>query len=67
MSEAAVARDPDAVRVEISGRSAADADELADIYRRIFGAEKAARKESAWAWQYEQAPRLSDRPILSSG
>lgn len=64
MSEAAVARDPDAVRVEIGHRSAADADQLADIYRRIFGAEKAARKESAWAWQYEQAPGLAADPPI---
>ena len=64
MSEAAVARDPDAVRVEISSRSAADADELSTIYRRIFGVEKAARKEAAWAWQYEQAPGLSADPAI---
>jgi hypothetical protein len=50
--------------VEIGQRSAADAHELAEIYRRIFGAEKAARKESAWTWQYEQVPGRLDQPVI---
>ena len=62
--EAPVARDPGVTNVEISRRTAADVDELVGIYGRIFGDEKAARKQAAWRWQYEEAPGASAGPLV---
>ncbi len=50
--------------VQIGLRSTADANELNDIYRRIFGDSKAAARQASWAWQYERNPQSPDGPVV---
>lgn len=50
--------------VEIGLRSTADADELHNIYRRIFGDNKAAARRSTWSWQYERNPQSPSGPVV---
>jgi hypothetical protein len=49
---------------DIGPWSPSDADELFEIYRRIFGDRKAAARRSSFAWQYEDNPQASGQPVL---
>lgn len=49
---------------QIGLRSSADADELFQIYARIFGEEKTAARRASWAWQYERNPYSPGGPHL---
>jgi hypothetical protein len=49
---------------EIGPWSAADAEQLLEIYRRIFGDRKAAARRSSWAWQYEDNPQSRQQPVV---
>ena len=49
---------------EIGPWSAADAEQLFEIYRRIFGEQKAAARRSSWAWQYEDNPQSPRQPVV---
>jgi hypothetical protein len=52
------------VSVQIGLRSTSDAEELHNIYRRIFGDPKAAARRTSWAWQYERNPQATDGPVV---
>jgi hypothetical protein len=49
---------------EIGPWSAADAEPLFDIYRRIFGDQKAEARRSSWVWQYEDNPESPQQPVV---
>jgi hypothetical protein len=52
------------VSVQIGLRSSEDAEELQNIYRRIFGDTKAAARRASWVWQYERNPQSPDGPVV---
>jgi hypothetical protein len=52
------------VSVQIGLRSTADAEELHDIFRHIFGDTKAAARRASWAWQYERNPQAAGGPVV---
>ena len=49
---------------EIGPWAASDAEPLLEIYRRIFGDQKAAARRSSWAWQYEENPQSPQQPVV---
>jgi hypothetical protein len=49
---------------EIGPWSAADAEQLFEIYRRIFGDRKAAARQSSFVWQYEDNPQSPQQPVI---
>jgi hypothetical protein len=52
------------VSVQIGLRSTADAEELHNIYRRIFGDTRAAARRASWTWQYEHNPQSASGPVV---